>query len=196
MSSGASARVKAHCPNCGPLVNADVIAEHSRGGYDAASGITDDVTFRILQCPSCEATYCQREAFCSEDSPEIDPTTGQWVMLPRFDHWPTPPRRRRPEWLEFSLSDTTLERLLREVYAALDADLRVLAAIGIRTAFDRVSELLSVNPDLTFAKKLDALVATASIGPGDRRSLEALIDAGGAAAHRSCSSARDHDGHH
>jgi hypothetical protein len=106
-------------------------------------------------------------------------------MLPRFDHWPTPPRRRRPEWLEFSLSDTTLERLLREVYAALDADLRVLAAIGIRTAFDRVSELLSVNPDLTFAKKLDALVATASIGPGDRRSLEALIDAGGAAAHRS-----------
>jgi hypothetical protein len=77
-----------------------------------------------------------------------------------------------------------LEDLLTSVYTALDNDLRVLAAIGLRTAFDRASELLSVDPEKTFADKLSQLMANGDIGSTEKESLDVLTDAGGAAAHR------------
>ena len=49
-----------------------------------------------------------------------------------------------------SIHDRSLGKLLAEMYAALDADLRVLAAIAARTVFDRASELLGVNPAMSF----------------------------------------------
>jgi hypothetical protein len=98
--------------------------------------------------------------------------------------WPPPAKRPRPDWIShFSISDTTLVRILREVYDALDADLSILTAIGIRTAFDRAAELLKI-PDGPFATKLDALVTKGAIGTDERRHLDALVDAGSAAAHR------------
>lgn len=175
---------KGHCPNCGPAVNADVVAEYVIDGKNPRWQTTSEIALRILQCPSCEAAYCQREYLGAE--PELDPTTGQLALPTKFSYWPVPARRRRPDWMDGrTLRDPTLEGLILEVYAALDADLRVLAAIGIRTAFDRASELLQVEPSLSFARKLDALTTTAMIAPAERRLLEALIDAGGAAAHRS-----------
>jgi hypothetical protein len=45
-------------------------------------------------------------------------------------------------------ADPDLGGLLTEMYAALNNDLRVLAAIGARTAFDRSSELLGVDASL------------------------------------------------
>jgi hypothetical protein len=44
--------------------------------------------------------------------------------------------------------------LLIEMYAALDADLRVLAAVGARTVFDRASEKFGVDPAESFAGNL------------------------------------------
>lgn len=105
-------------------------------------------------------------------------------------HWPTPTRRARPDWMldNFAgisaISDPDLRRLLDEVYAALDTDLRVLAAIGIRTSFDRASELLGIEPDLSFQAKLRALEGSGHIGANEKEILDALTDAGSAAAHR------------
>jgi Domain of unknown function (DUF4145) len=73
---------------------------------------------------------------------------------------------------------------LTSVYTALDNDLRVLAAIGLRTAFDRASELLGIDPNKTFAGKLSQLVVDGHIGSTEKASLDVLTDAGGAAAHR------------
>jgi Domain of unknown function (DUF4145) len=60
----------------------------------------------------------------------------------------------------------------------------VLAAIGLRTAFDRASELLGIDPNKTFAGKLSQLVVDGHIGSTEKASLDVLTDAGGAAAHR------------
>jgi hypothetical protein len=82
------------------------------------------------------------------------------------------------------MADVTLGNLLSEMYTALNNDLRVLAAIGARTAFDRSSELLGVDSKLPFNQKLDQLVTMGKISKDERDTLEVLIDAGSAAAHR------------
>jgi uncharacterized protein DUF4145 len=69
-------------------------------------------------------------------------------------------------------------------YEALNNDALVLAAIGLRTVFDRASEKMGVDPALQFDKKLDALEGMEKIGRSERETLEILTDAGGAAAHR------------
>jgi hypothetical protein len=60
----------------------------------------------------------------------------------------------------------------------------MLSAIGIRTSFDVASELLGVDPNLSFDKKLKELVSLGKIGTVDSDRLSALIDAGSASAHR------------
>jgi hypothetical protein len=70
------------------------------------------------------------------------------------------------------------------MYTALNNDLRVLAAIGARTVFDHSSELLGVAPGLTFARKLDELLNQGKVSTDERDTLDVLVDAGSAAAHR------------
>jgi Domain of unknown function (DUF4145) len=77
-----------------------------------------------------------------------------------------------------------LDSALRELYGVLNNDLSMLAAIGIRTCFDIASELLKVDPALTFAEKLDALVDAKHIRQLDRQRLETAVEVGNATVHR------------
>jgi hypothetical protein len=54
----------------------------------------------------------------------------------------------------------------------------------LRTAFDRASELLGVDPAKKFAEKLTDLVSCGNIGSSEKDTLDTLTDAAGAAAHR------------
>ena len=67
---------------------------------------------------------------------------------------------------------------------ALEQDLRVLAAIGMRTVFDQASEYLGVEPHKSFDKKLDQLLDEGHIGASEKERLGVFTDAGSAAAHR------------
>src|SRR5262249_717377 len=98
--------------------------------------------------------------------------------------WPTPiiTKVERPDWSK--LRDDILRNLLNSVYTALEYDLKVLAAIGMRVVFERASELVGVDPEKSFAKKIDQLCNDGHIGAGDKETLGVLTDAGSAAAHR------------
>jgi hypothetical protein len=88
-------------------------------------------------------------------------------------------------WVEkIEQADPNLGGLLGEMYTALNQDLRVLAAIGARTAFDRASELLGVDASLSFERKLENLVELGKMGAAEQETMRVLVDAGGAAAHR------------
>lgn len=101
-------------------------------------------------------------------------------------------RREEAAWLDrVQERDTKLTELLHEMYSALDGDLRVLAAIGVRTAFDRATELLGVEPAISFDDKLRRLVDDGRISGDEKKILAVLVDAGGAAAHRSWRPRRD-----
>jgi hypothetical protein len=169
--------VKGHCPNCGTDRNAQIVAEH---------GITDDdesvwwsAKFQIVQCRGCDEVYYRKVEMCSEDA-EAD---GR--PIPRITYWPAPSKRKPPDWaIELLSQDSTLYDLVAETYVALNNDAPVLAAVGLRTVFDRASEKMGVDPVLQFAEKLDALEHMGKIGRSEKKTLETLTDAGGAAAHR------------
>ena len=104
--------------------------------------------------------------------------------------WPARFKRTRPEWLDRlsgllkSERSSDLEACLTQVYEALDHDLNILAAIGIRTTFDVASEMLGVDSDLQFQRKLDSMDKQGIITPSQRDDFEVLINAGNASAHR------------
>jgi hypothetical protein len=178
--------IKAHCPNCGADRNADIRGKHVLHRSDEETSSAD--TCLILQCRGCEALFFRRDYWFSEWETIVqNPYTGELEREGGTEttYWPAPVQRKPPEWLnEITLHDKTLANILSEMYAALNNDLRILAAIGARTAFDRTSELLSVDPSATFNAKLDALVSLGKVSSSERESLEILVDAGSAAAHR------------
>jgi hypothetical protein len=71
-----------------------------------------------------------------------------------------------------------------EVYQALNAGLIVLASIGARTLLDRAMHLRIGDPKGGFTAKLNLMVEGGHIGQSERNILEAMTDAGSAAAHR------------
>jgi hypothetical protein len=91
--------------------------------------------------------------------------------------------RPAPDWIH-ELEDKVLSALLEELYGAFNNEYRVLAAIGARTAFDRATETLGINPSLTFAQKLNKAQSDGLVGANERNALEVMITAGSAAAHR------------
>ena len=168
--------VKGHCPNCGPGILAEVVADFHDEWQDDDVGIWGNDDHRIMQCRGCSRVYFQTTGIFSED----DPQGG-----PNITHWPLPEKRKQPKWLwRLIEADENLPSLINETYTALNNDAPVLAAIGLRTIFDRGSELLGVDQNKPFAEKLNELVKKGNIGEDERGILGALTDAGSAAAHR------------
>lgn len=175
--SDSPTRVKGHCPNCGSDRLADVVGHHRhRQARDHQGGPDWEPTidYRILQCRGCEVPYFEQDK--------------SWGDLHSHEltYWPSPSKRKKPDWsssMKMRL-DAELSSLFDEIYRALNDDLRVLSAIGIRTAFDRATELVGIDPAKTFAEKLVELVEFGLIGGDEKVALNILTDAGSAAAHR------------
>ena len=178
--------VKGHCPQCGPDRRADIVAAHYKRWDSDDESLWSIDTYNIFQCRGCDTLYVQHSYVFSEDEDyERNPVTGEdeSVLRPRIEYWPAPARRDQPDWLD-EIKDETLRNLLDEVYGALDADLRVLAAIGARTALDRAMVLKGATEAFGFAEKLDELKDSGLISEHELHILVILTDASGAAAHR------------
>ena len=170
--SGASNTCEGHCPRCNQNLNADIVASESRKKQwdeDEYGKMEEIDTYRILQCRGCETLYVQHRYWFSESQ---DP--------PHATHWPPPPA---PDWVH-QLDDVTLQDLLREVYGALNASHRVLAAIGARTALDRAMVLNGAEEASGFGTKIGQLREVGVISEHENQMLSKLTDAGNAAAHR------------
>ncbi|MDW9408154.1 DUF4145 domain-containing protein [Sinorhizobium meliloti] len=179
-------RVKGHCPSCGPDRWAIIRGCYTK--HESDDHVWYSVDHRILQCPACDEVYHQTDSTFSEDFDIVEhPVTGdpEWIQLHKFEHWPPPAKRKRPDWLtRLPTIDTELYKLMDEFYSALEMQLSVLAAIGIRTTFDRGAELLGIDPGRTFRAKLDDLRDQGFIGETERDSLQLMTEAGNASAHR------------
>jgi hypothetical protein len=180
--------IKAHCPKCGAERNAFLRGKHVVRWTEENSPVSSSDTGMILECCGCQQVFFRRDYWFSEwETIGDNPYTGQPQLEGGVDttYWPTPVQRKPPEWIDkVAKADRILGKLLSEMYAALNNDLRVLAAIGARTSFDRSSELLGVKSTLRFDQKLDELVSMGKVGKSERDTLEVLVDAGSAAAHR------------
>lgn len=174
--------IKCHCPKCGEDRKAVVRGEYRQSSSEEVNGGRNSIefseTYRILECGGCETLFCQRVLWCSEGGDYFD-SDSQYERT----YWPSTAKWQPPKWMEAEI-DQDLHHILVEVYAAINNGMPVLAAIGIRTAFDRATELLKIDTALPFKTKLDELVKQGMLGAGDRAALAALVDAGSAAAHR------------
>ncbi len=174
-----------HCPNCGSNraeVKVQTKDEHHDHDFDAVT------EYSVLECRGCGQYYFKSSSSNSEDYDYFEnPETGEHEQFYRetVNYWPPAAKRRPPEWAnEIGFEDRVLGSLFDDVYTALSNNLGVLAAIGMRTVFDRASELLKVDSGKTFQQKLDDLKTSGHITAKEVDVLATLIDAGSAAAHR------------
>lgn len=179
---------KAYCSGCSGERNCDILGDFDDRGSD------DDMSWSthwyLLRCRGCEHIFAQTISTNSEDIDyyyeEDGSTGGNYVETAKY--WPAIAKRTRPSWIENITIDGRPDRRLNlgldELYGSLDSDLRMLAAIGIRTSFDVASELLGIDVNKTFKEKLTDLVSQGHIGALDQSRLETLVDAGSASAHR------------
>jgi hypothetical protein len=133
--------------------------------------------YQVLECAGCgHVTF--RKRFWFSPWQEETPYTG-----PVFEdtYFPPPSFRRKPTW--FDELDETLRNVLEEVYIALQNNVRYLAAVGARTALDTVL-VDKVSDKGSFSDKLDELEKIGLVSQAERKMLEAVIEAGNAAAHR------------
>ncbi|MFC0385136.1 DUF4145 domain-containing protein [Muricoccus vinaceus] len=144
----------------------------------------------ILQCKECDYVFAQTDDTWSEAYSHHDEDGQEHYELEHmYDYWPALSKRDKPEWIgDNSISGVkdvdALHTAMMELYGALNSNLPMLSAIGIRTCFDVASELLEVDPALTFVEKLDALMEAKHIREVDRKRLEVAVEAGNASAHR------------
>jgi hypothetical protein len=185
--------IKTLCPFCEGFRSAHVIC--SREEPEEKVDIRDNLFVRVyntLKCTACDTIYFQQKRFEIDESDNrdnedfyipLEMVPPEYIMSEETSYWPLPSKRKRPGWL-MRLHDSPIS-LLGSIYTALDNDLWVLAAIGMRTVFDRAAEELGVDPSYSFIKKLDQLQEKGYIRTSQKEQLRLLTDAGSAAAHRS-----------
>jgi hypothetical protein len=179
--------VKGHCPTCKDDRNAYLIAEHLEKWEDKDAPIWSTVKYQILKCCGCDSVYFKEEHYFSEDEEYSYGSNGETLIevKPTCSYWPQPLRRKPAEWLDrYCALDAEVANLLRQIYSALNNDLNILAAMGMRTLFDKTCEVLKINSSITFQQKLDKLVSEKLVGEMEKEIFEVLTDAGSAAAHR------------
>lgn len=187
-------KIKAHCNKCRGITNSWVRAEHSIEGNDGVTSWSN--SFEVLQCCGCDTLSVRHEHWFSEwDDTDYD-QYGRLVMRRGIKeiYYPAPTVRTKPAWSD-SISDEVLRGVLDELYAALNAGLHVLASVGARTLLDRAGHLLIGDPTGGFAGKLSALEAGDHISAQEKKTLEAVADAGNASAHRGYTPTSERLGH-
>lgn len=87
-----------------------------------------------------------------------------------------------PAWLGKLPQEARI--LMNEIYAAMYVGTYALPAMGIRAVVDVVSKEVLKGDIGTFRKKLDGLRDAGHLTPAQHDALDAVVDAGNAAAHR------------
>ena len=182
--------VEAHCPHC----NGDRTCEvhgtvykswsfEDRHGNSAEGGADHS----LLECRGCGTVFYENSSWCSENAdPWYDQEGGvRWEYPKEKLTYPKPDSKTKPVWLDALYTvDDQLHSILQEMYVAHDNQSFILTVIGLRTALDRCTEVLGIDPAKIFAEKLTALHDGGWIGETEKDILGVVTDAGNAAAHR------------
>lgn len=182
--------IKAHCPFCDGSRNCRVEGHFKKTESDGEVDFWTD--YYLLVCQGCNSIFFQIEHRNSKEVHSGLDFNGRYFhkYISTIKTWPSPPKRKIPERYEkyrvhiFDNYSALLGHMLCEVYEAYDNDLLILASGGIRTCFDIVSTSLGIDPNLSFAKKLEKLRDDGYVTQEEMDNLAVLVEAGNASAHR------------
>ncbi len=144
-------------------------------GGDPQFYISWENTYQVLECQECDNVTLRVRHWNDE---------AQWSQNKKdYQDSYYPPIVSRPKPIWFDNLESKFQDVLEEVYIALDANTRFLAAFGARSAIDMliVDKIGDVG---TFKEKLNNLESEGYIDPIEKELLEAVTEAGNAAAHR------------
>lgn len=193
MSDGSAiklGKMKAHCPRCDGERVCDVhgLAVRPWDWTDGPNSAAGCDTHRLLECRGCETVFYHRLSWDDQDLDPVFDGAGNYQMqaVERVETYPQPEKKaRKPDWVwSIAKKDPQLEKILSEVYDAVERRSNILAATGLRTAFDRVVSYHAVDENLPLAAKVKALKERGFIGETEADILNTVVDAGSAAAHR------------
>ena len=187
----AASRMKAHCPRCDGERNCSIHGSFDQpwNWSDQEHSANGQMDHRLLQCCGCETVFYWQSSWDSQSfDHQYNRQTGEEEVFHEISKmtFPAPERKsERPDWA-WSLNkvDPTLFRIMSEVYSAAEQRSSILASVGLRTALDRMTELLGVDTNLPMTAKVKALVKNGWIGESEAETLDLVMDAGNAAAHR------------
>lgn len=182
--------VKAHCPRCDGERNCSVhgALDEPWEWSEGPNSNSGQVDHRLLKCLGCETVFYWRSSWDDHDwEGRIGEDGKEEIYHPvTITTYPTPEKGdTRPDWMwNLSSVDPQLSAILKQTYDAVETEGFILAAVGLRTALDRTTEFLKIEPNLPLEKKIEALQANGFIGETEANVLATVVDAGSAAAHR------------
>ena len=188
---------KAHCPRCDGERVCDIhggitIPWDWTDGLHSANG---EKAHKLLQCRGCETVFYHLSSWESEEwDHRIGLDGTEEVFYPeRTETYPAPEKKGdKPDWVwTLDKVDMQLAKIMREMYGAYDAGFLILASVGLRTAFDRITEIFKVDPGYPLEQKVKKLLSAGVIGETEAATLQVVVDAGSAAAHRGWSPERE-----
>lgn len=161
-----------YCNKCSGITKHDCLSkkeethDESSGSYDYSWGKTS----RFIECRGCEEVTLRVDWWHSERD-----------LSEQTNYYPPRISRKAPAW--HSHLPQHWQSLLSEIYAALHADSRTLAMMGVRTIID-IYMNETVGDTGGFDQKLNELVSRGHLSKDDRGVLDSALQAGHAAAHR------------
>lgn len=181
---------EAVCPNCQRDMRVEILLEHATSWMDDEYQIDGSDRYWVLECKGCgKIFFGHGSTFSEEVDHRFNHGTQQWEMYRPENRtfYPRTRKRQKPAWfdLKVSLEMGEVYYVLQEVYSALDNDLPILSAIGMRTTLDALAIHLGANESDSFKDKIETLRSKNHITGRERDFLEVLAEAGGSAAHRS-----------
>lgn len=178
---------RSHCPRCDGARVCDVhgALDVPWSSDDGERGSTDH---RPLRCRGCETVFYWQSSWNTYSSiVRYNQLIGEEEEVPVFsiETYPPPPKHTRPDWSwSLNKTDEILAQIMGETYTAAEAESYVLASVGLRTALDRITELLGIDSSLPMVGKVGALRSGGWIGETEALTLDTVAEAGNAAAHR------------
>lgn len=182
--------LKAHCPRCDGERNCSVhgVIDEPWDWTDGTHSANGQVDHRLLKCLGCETIFYWRSSWDSENwDGRILADGREEIYHPiTISTFPMPEKTSgRPDWIwNVSSIDPQLASILTQTYDAYDAGAFILASVGLRTALDRTTEFLKIDPALSLENKVKSLRDNGFVGETEANILATVANAGSAAAHR------------
>lgn len=152
------------------------------------------VEHSLLECRGCETVFYLSDAWDSESMDYYYGPNGETMVEAERDKrtYPSPASQTKPIWFDaIGKTDAQLQSILNEMYVAYDHGANILTAVGLRTALDRATEVIGIDPAMTFEEKLTELKNGGWIGATEHDILDVITNAGNAAAHRGWSPSKE-----